>query len=415
MIWEVRSTKLMRTRYGVSPWVHEFPSTRRPDYPRFRDERVADVVIVGAGLTGCATAYACVMAGFKPIVIEADRIGQGSAGRSAGLLLPEPGPAFREIVKAHGLRAARRVFETWGRGASDAAALLRRLKVTGGVDTFDSLVVGFRGNDKALQREYGVRQEAGLDARWLPQKQARDATALEASAAMRLHEAFGVDPYRACVTLATAATRRGARIFERSPMTKVRAGSKHVEVTLADGVIRAERVIVTTGLATPEFKPLRRHFKRRESYVVLTDVMPAAMRKHLGRRDATLADTATPRHRIRWTGDGRILIAGADQDETPAGTRDAVLVQRTGQLMYELLTMYPAISGLPPAYGWDLPYGETADGLMYIGPHRNYPRHLFALGGSGDSITGAFVAARLLARAARDEAEKGDEVFGWTR
>jgi glycine/D-amino acid oxidase-like deaminating enzyme len=77
--------------------------------------------------------------------------------------------------------------------------------------------------------------------------------------------------------------------------------------------------------------------------------------------------------------------------------------------------MYPAISGLQPAYGWHVPYGETADGLMYIGAHRNYPHHLFALGGGGDSITGAFVAARILTRAARGEAAKGDDVFAWTR
>ena len=83
--------------------------------------------------------------------------------------------------------------------------------------------------------------------------------------------------------------------------------------------------------------------------------------------------------------------------------------------MYELLMMYPAISGLQPQYGWHLPYGETADGLMYIGPHRNYPHHLFALGGGGDSITGAFVAARILARAVRGQMDKADEVFGWTR
>ena len=59
-------------------------------------------------------------------------------------------------------------------------------------------------------------------------------------------------------------------------------------------------------------------------------------------------------------------------------------MQRTGQLMYELLMMHPAISGLQPEYGWEMVYGETADGLMYIGPHRNYPRHLFALGSSDD-------------------------------
>lgn len=405
----------MRTRYGVSPWIHEFPSTRRPDHPRLRGEATADVVIIGAGLTGCATAYACAVGGLRPLVLEANRIGEGSAGRSAGLLLPEPGPGFRDVAQAHGRRTARRVFELWGHGASDGAALLRRLKVSGGIDAFASLAVAFRGEEKALQREFAARKEAGLDVRWLAQRQVRQATALEASAAMRLHDAFAVDPFRACVTLATAAVRRGARVFERSPVSKVRAGKKQIEVLLADGVVRAQTAIVTTGLATAEFKPLRRHFTRRETYLVLTEAMPAPMRRQLGRRAATLVDTRAPRHRIRWTSDDRILVAGADQGEISERTREAVLVQRTGQLMYELLTMYPAISGLQPAYGWELPYGDTADGLMYIGPHRNYPRHLFALGAGGDSITGAFVAARILARAVSGAVQKGDEVFGWTR
>ena len=130
---------------------------------------------------------------------------------------------------------------------------------------------------------------------------------------------------------------------------------------------------------------------------------------------ATVADVRSPHHRIRFTDDHRILVSGADQDEMPARKRDAVLVQRTGQLMYELLTMYPSISGLMPEFGWDCAYGQTADGLPYIGPHRNFPRHLFALGGSGDSVTGAFLAARILARHLHGTPEKGDDVFGWTR
>jgi glycine/D-amino acid oxidase-like deaminating enzyme len=174
-------------------------------------------------------------------------------------------------------------------------------------------------------------------------------------------------------------------------------------------------VIVTTGVATTEFKPLRRHFKRREAYLVLTEPLPASMRKQLGAETFTLRDTASPRHRIRRTKDGRLLIAGADRDESPARQRDALRVQRTGQLMYELLTTYPAISGLRPDYGWEMSYGETADGLMYIGPHRNYPRHLFALGNSGDTLAGVFLAARILARAVRGNLDKTDEVFGWTR
>jgi len=405
----------MRTRYGVSPWIDTFPGTRRPDHPRLRGEHTADVVIVGGGLTGCATAYACAAAGMRPLVIEADRLGSGSTGRSAGLLLPDPGVSFKEIAGMHGLRAARRLFEAYRKAAFDGAATLRRLNIRGDLLPCEDVVIATGDGEKALRRERDARDAAGLEARWLSAQSARARLALDAVGAIKSGDGAVFDPYRACLGLASAARSRRAKFFERSPVTTIRVGRRQVEVVVNGGVVRADTVIVTTGAATAEFKPLRRHFKRREMYLVLTEPLPASMRKQLGADSVALRDTAAPRHRLRRTKDGRLLIAGADRDESPLRQRDALRVQRTGQLMYELLLMYPAISGLRPAYGWEMPYGETADGLMYIGPHRNYPRHLFALGSSGDSAAGAFLAARILARAVRGEPEKGDEVFGWTR
>jgi glycine/D-amino acid oxidase-like deaminating enzyme len=405
----------MRTRYGVSPWIDNFPSKRRPDHPRLRGEHTADVVIIGGGLTGCATAHACAATGMRPLLLEAERIGWGSAGRSAGLLLSDPGVAFRDIAKLHGLRSARRVYEGYRKAAVDAAATLRRLNVRCDLASCDDVLVAIRDGEKELQRERDARVEAGLDAKWMTGESARKSLGLYAVGAMKPGPGFTLDPYRACLGLAAAAASRGASLFERSPVKKVRVGRKQVDVIVDGGLIHADKVIVTTGLATAEFKPLRRHFKARESYLVLTEPLPASMRKQLGADGLIIRDTASPRHRIRPTKDGRLLVAGGDRDESPSRQRDAIRIQRTGQLMYELLMMYPAISGLHPEYGWEMVYGETADGLMYIGPHRNYPRHLFGLGSSGDSLAGAFLAARVLARAARDEVDKADEVFGWTR
>src|SRR3989442_6952094 len=90
-----------RTRYGISPWVHQLPDSRRPEFPRARGESTSNVVIVGAGLTGCATAYACAVAGLRAVVLETCRIGQGRSGRRPGLLLPEPRPPFSEPSAAH--------------------------------------------------------------------------------------------------------------------------------------------------------------------------------------------------------------------------------------------------------------------------------------------------------------------------
>jgi glycine/D-amino acid oxidase-like deaminating enzyme len=237
---------------------------------------------------------------------------------------------------------------------------------------------------------------------------------LDAASGMKLRDGATLDPFKACTGLAAAAVRAGAECYEQSRVKKVRFTRKYADVITPQGTIRTGHVVVATGSATDEFKPLRRHFKMRESYFAMTEPVPAAVRRQLGDPGIVLSDVKAPAHRIRWAPGDRLMIGGADQDETPLRTRPAVLVQRTGQLMYQLLTMYPAISGLQPQFGWNVPYGVPSDGLMYVGAHRNYPHHHFAVGGSG-SLAGAFVASRILLRELQDKAEKADEVFGWNR
>jgi glycine/D-amino acid oxidase-like deaminating enzyme len=82
--------------------------------------------------------------------------------------------------------------------------------------------------------------------------------------------------------------------------------------------------------------------------------------------------------------------------------------------MYELSLVVEAISGLPPAFGWSVRYSRAVDGLPYIGPHRNYPRHLFAWG-LGTNVASAFLASRILLRHYTGQADKDDEPFGFAR
>jgi glycine/D-amino acid oxidase-like deaminating enzyme len=369
-------------------------------------------VVIGAGITGCAVAQACAAAGLDTVVLEAGRVGQGATRRASGLMSAEPGPSFRELAGHHGVRDARRAFEAWRAGASQGAALLRKLNIRCQLAPRETLIVA-RGDERDLRREHHARVEAGLDPGWQTARQVAARMKLDVSAGVRLRGSFVVDPYKACLGLAAAAARRGAALHEQSPVRAVRFTRKHADVVTANGTIRTGAVVVTTGSATAEFKGLRRHFKRRETYLALTEPLLSAMRRELGDPDVVL-DAADQRFRILWAPGDRLLVSGADQDETALKTRPDVLVQRTGQLMYDLLRTYPAISGLRPEFGWECGYGRSADGLMYIGAHRNYPHHLFALGES-HSVTGAFVAARILLRAIKGTADKADAVFGWTR
>ena len=402
------------TKYGRSPWVDQFPKSRAPAYPRHRGLLDTDIAIVGGGLTGCATAYALAAAGIKAVLVEGNQIGHGSTGAAAGWIAEDPGVSFGDLEKARGLRAARTAFQIWRRSALDFAALLRRLNVKCYLETRATITVAETPEQAArLKREQQARRNAGLDAPSVDPRAIKSETGLIARAGLRGKDSATLDPVRACAGLAAAAAARGAQLFERSPAKRIRFGTKAVEVTTAGGTIRAERVVIATGRPTPLFKSLVRHFWFRSSYLALTEPVPARIRRQLGTGASIVRDSADPPHVVRWVDDERLLVMGADGESPPERLREKVDVQRTGQLMYELSTLYPEISGILPASGWDAPYARTEDGLPYIGPHRNYPRHLFAFGDASHSVTGAYLASRILLRHCLDERDPADDLFGF--
>jgi glycine/D-amino acid oxidase-like deaminating enzyme len=372
--------------------------------------------VIGGGLTGCATAYGLAASGADVVLVESSVIGRGSTASAAGWIADDPGVGFIGIEKALGRRAARHVFKAWHRAALDFGALIRRLHLKCDFEPRGSLLVATSAaQEAALKREQKGRREAGLEASLVNARIIAGETAAPGAAALRSHDGATLDPFRAALGLARAAAERGALVFEHSPVKRVGFSRKWVDVQTEGGGVRADRVIVATGTPDTLFSALRRHFWFHSTYMALTEPIAARVRQQLGRRAVVIRDLATPPHVVRWVDDDRLLVSGADGDELPERQRDKVIVQRTGQLMYELSTIYPDISGIAPAYGWSAPYARTADGLPFIGPHRNYPRHLFAFGDSSRAVTGAYLASRVLVRQALDAADDADEAFGFNR
>ncbi len=397
-------------------WLDRAARGRRPAHPPFRGHAEPAVAIVGGGLTGCASAFAFAAAGVKVVLLEAETVGAAATAGSAGLMRPDFNVPFAEAASRHGLRTARLMWQAMRRAGQDFQAALRRLEARCDLSPAEFLQIARRDPDasKQLRREYQARRDAGFDHTWMtPAALGRD-SALETGGGIRTRGAQ-FDPYRACLALAAAAVERGAVIHEHSRVRRVRAGRRQVEIGLERGDLRADAVVIATAAPLQDLRALRRHLDARHRYAVVTEPVPAAVRRAVGSRSAVLRDGALPPHTLRWLRDDRVLFAGADQPEVPVRLLEKTIVQRTGQLMYELSVLYPAISGLRPEWSWQSTLYETADGLPFAGRHRNFPRHLFAIGGASDNATFAWLAARILLRQFKGESEKADELFGFTR
>mgnify|MGYP001024454676 FL=1 len=410
---------MQKTRYGISHWLDRYSEARKvrnARFPRHKGNLDLDVAIIGGGLTGCATAQAFAASGVRVGLVESDRIGQGASANSTAFVMQEPDIDFQDLVASFGLRAARTIWEMTRRAALDLPRVIRHLKIKCELESQDSV---YLASDKAavkrLRQDFDARRKAGFQVRWLTADRVARETNLRAEGAIRVSGNTEVDPYRLCLGLARSAAARGATIFEQSPVKRVRRFRNHVQLFTERGRITAGHVVVALGDPTGLFKPLRRHFRRTHTYVVVTPPLGAKVRRELGRRNTMIWDTQEPYHYLRWTRDDRIVFGGADQAPTNPRRRKKVLIQRAGQLMYELSTHYPVISGIQPEYAWDGPIVNTPDGLPYIGPHRNFPRHLFALGFGGNGLALGFLSSRILLRHYLDEPVKGDDLFAFSR
>ena len=208
-------------------------------------QKTADVVIVGGGVIGCATAFFLAKTGLSPLVLERDQLGCEASGEAAGMLAPQaeadhPSP-FLEL----GL-AGRRLF----------SPLAEELKAATGMEIehrpIGVLVPFFGDSDReALLARAKWQRERGLAVEMLDR---REAIAVESLLSEKIEGAIGfpdeahVNSRCLVVALADAAGRHGASFATGRPVTSViRDGDKVAGVRCADQTVSTKTVVLAAG------------------------------------------------------------------------------------------------------------------------------------------------------------------------
>jgi glycine/D-amino acid oxidase-like deaminating enzyme len=406
---------MTRLRLGRSYWPDRLHG-RAPAYPPLRGTHEADVVIVGGGMTGCSCAYLLARRGVRTLLLEAARLGLGSTAASTALLMQEPDADLLGLADRYGRPAAARIWKASRHAVRDLVNVVAR--IAPGIATPRVPSVYFsRDPDETprLMRELAARHRAGIGGRWLSAAGLKRATGIDGAGAILTQNNAEIDPLRACLAMGRAAADAGARICAHSRVRRIEATATGVEIELTRARVFASRVIIATGYATPEFKPLTGRFRMVTTYVIATPPLPKAVRAHLGLGHVMLWDTERPYHYARWTPDHRLLFGGRDRPFTDRPRARRTFARGAPDLAADLASLYPALEGVQPSYAWEGLFASTPDGLPYIGTHRRYPHHLFALGYGGNGMSFGFMAAQMLTRAVSAASKPDDALFGFSR
>jgi glycine/D-amino acid oxidase-like deaminating enzyme len=406
--------RMARLRLARPIWLDQsHPPLSHPPLRRGVD---VDVAIVGGGVTGTAVAWRLATAGFRVAILERDRIGRGSTVASTALLMQEPDEDFRKLRSQHGSRATQRIWQLSRKATADLVSAIRTLAIRCDLAERDSVYYTLQPEREAyLRREHEDRRRFGVGGKWLDRAALLEATGMSGVAAIRTRGNAQLDPYKVCTGLLKAALDHGALVFEHSPVGRTRIDRDGVVLTTRRGAVRAAHIVVATGYATPEFKPLAGRFRMLHTYVVATEPLSVSARRELGLSDVMLWDTDRPYHYARWTKDFRLLLGGADRRQVFGAARRAALRGGTEAVVDYFTDLYPPLRDVRIDYAWEGLFAQTPDSLPYIGPHRRYPRHLFALGYGGNGMTLGFLASQMICERLSGVVTADQDLFAFGR
>ncbi len=384
-------------RLGQPVWLRRNTRENRQRFPSLDRDQVVDVAIIGGGMTGSAVATLFANAGVRVGLVEANRIGRGSTAASTALLLQEPDQGLTDLTRRYGARAARRIWELSRLASRDFVKTLRDLRIECDLIERDTVYYTTQpATVEALRSEYQRRCVAGVAGDWLTPGALRRLTGITGRGGIKTRNAQ-LDPYKACLGLLRAAARSGACVFEHSPVERIERLRDGVRLVTPRGTLRAAQLVIATGYAAPPFEPLAGRFSMSHTYVLATNRINRRQQQELGLGDVLLWDTERPYHYARWTPDRRLLLGGADRPLVSTPRQRATAFQAsTHDLREHFEALMPALADIGIDYAWEGVFATTPDGLPYIGRHRRFPHHLFALGYGGNGMTFGYLAAMLL-------------------
>jgi glycine/D-amino acid oxidase-like deaminating enzyme len=339
-------------------WAHPTPA-----FPVLEADLDVDVLVVGGGITGLTLAWTLAEQGAAVGLLEAGRLAGEASGRNAGFLLAAPSEPYAERIALWGREGARAMLQLGRRTHQRVRHLVQTLGLDAEYAQNGSLrLTRTTEETEDLRGSMPELRHDGFPMREIPLAEAVPAHAVTAfDAAFEVPEDGEIHPVKFLHGLGLDAIRRGARLYEGSPVSAARWESGLWQVRAAGRVARARTLVLATNAYTPRLLPhLATLIGPRRGQMMAT---------------APLADVVTTRpvyahwgYRYwRQTPDRRLVIGGwRDVDpDRESGYDDSVTDPIQRGIEEGLAELVPG--GAPIEFRWAGTMGFARDGRPLVG------------------------------------------------
>lgn len=358
-----------------------------------RTNSTCDVAIIGGGISGMLSAYVLARSGLKVTLFEQGRIGNGSTSLNTGLIQYMSDDLLIDLAERFDLKTARHFY----RASFEALDLLEEIAVelpqNPQLRRNNSIYLAADASElRRLGEEALAHQAIGLPTRLIDERELADRHHLRATGALMTRRDLELNPYQFTRFMAeTAMERYGLVIHEdiqvrESDIDLNRKILVHGEITC-----QFDRLLLATGYAPLPF--VRSHLPQMKLISTFACITQPLAKSRLIPSDCMVWESARPYLYFRSAMDGRLIVGGADEENTRLSAGKAA---RIGQeLLHQVQQRLIEPSGLIPEFTYEAIFSESGDGLPYLGPHPHHPEVFLLHGIGGNGTVYSAIGAKL--------------------
>jgi len=396
----------------VSPWVAPPPDLQ----PALASDLVADVAVIGGGLTGLSAALALKRAGADVVVLERDFAGFGASGRNAGHLTPTIGKDLPTLLMLFGKRRAAQLV----RFADDAVRFVENLIRDLGIDcdyvpSGNIMAAVHPKHEARLRKAAAVAAELGARVRFVDGGEMRERGIPPAFLSGAMEEAGGIlDPGKYVTGLRRAVLDAGVKLYEQTAVQEL-IDAPQARVRTAAGVVKADKVVLATNAYTAALGHLRHTIFPLYDTLFETAPLTGAQLDRLGWRGREGIYTAHESlESYRLTARGTILggskgVRYSYGSALEGGPHPWTL----GLVAGGFRDRFPQLAEVPIAHFWGGWIGMTMHFLPTLGRTGTARNLYYAVGYNGHGVAAASAMGAILADFLLDR--KNDHVDALTR
>lgn len=365
----------------TSYWI---ASTDATDFPALNEDISADIVIIGGGIVGISCAYLLQKEGINAVILEGDRILQGTTGHTTAKITSQHDLIYSKIKSKIGSEIAKQYADANESAIREIKKVIQDNNIE--CDFLPQSAFIYTQEEKNVQKisdEVKTASNLGIAAAYVEDIPFD----LPIKAAIRFDNQAQFHPRKYLLALTDLITNNGVQIFERSRAIDIEEDSNYIITTEQGKRVTANKVIIASHY--PFYNKHGAYYSRiysERSYVVAIrakESYPGGMYIN--------ADEPARSMRNQPTEDGEIILIGGDHHKTGQGKNTTKHYEALVDFANRIFT----VEDIP--FRWSTQDCMTLDDLPYVGQFTsNTPNLYVATGFKKWGMTNSMASAMIL-------------------